>query len=80
MLSRLVVYCELNLVGLVDINVVILGLPSVIPCCSGSCHDLVLDLDSNKGIWGTTKTSCGSMIDVFDRDDSNRELTGQWLP
>lgn len=71
MLPRLVVDRQFDLIGLVDINVVVLGLPSVISGCSGPCHNLVLDLDGNKGIWSATEASCGCVIDVFNRNDSN---------
>lgn len=79
MLPRLVVNCKLDFVRLVHVNIVILGFPSIIFSCPSSRAHLIFDLDGNKCIRGAAEASGRRVINIFDRDDSNRELTGQWF-
>lgn len=72
MLAGLVVNGKLDLICFVHINVVVFSLPPVIAGASSPCHDLVLDLDSNKSIRGATKTPGRCMVDVFDTDNAER--------
>ena len=80
MLGRLVVNGELDFVGPINLDGVILGLPTVQAGGLGTGDYVVLDLDGNEGIGTPTESTSGSMIDIFDGNDADGELAGKRLP
>lgn len=74
-LGGLVVDGKLNLVGLVNINVVIFSFPTVISRRSCSGHDSVLDLNGNESFWASSKSPGSGVIHILDSHDTNGKLT-----
>lgn len=79
MFGGLVVYGQLDLVGLVDFDVVVLGLPAIGSRCLRTRHDGVLDLHGNKRLWASSESPGRSVINILDRYDSNRQLSAEGL-
>lgn len=71
-LAGFIVNGELDLVGLVDVDVVVFGIPAIISGCFGASDDRVFDLDGNKRFGTSRKTTRDGMIHVLDRHDTNR--------
>lgn len=75
--SRFIIDRQLDLVGLVDINIMVLGFPLVGAGGFGAGHDIVFDLDRDVGFGAARKLARGGMIDVLDSLDANGEISGQ---
>lgn len=79
MLARLVVHCELDLVGLVHFKRVILGFPSVVAGGAGPRHDSVFHLDGDERLRAARESSRRGMVHILDSDDPDAERATQWL-
>ena len=79
MFTRLVVDCQFYLVGLVDLNVVVLGFPAVVPrrLCAG--RNSILNFYGHKCFGAAGESRCGSVIDILDCHDSDGKLSTQRL-
>lgn len=79
MLARLIVNRKLELVGLVDLDVVIFRLPSVVARCSRPGDDVILDLDGNERLGAPCKPARGGVVDILNGEDPNHEVAGEGL-
>ncbi|KAH8628855.1 Protein kinase [Alternaria alternata] len=66
MVARLVVYSDLDFVGLVNGKVVDFVCPAVVPCGLCTTLDCVFDLDVDKSFWASTKAPSGCVVDIGD--------------
>ena len=70
MLARLIVNREFYFVRFVNINSVILCLPTIITGRFGSGHHGILDLDGDKSFRSTSESACCEMINLLHGHDS----------
>lgn len=78
--ARLVVDGQLDLVGLVDVDVVVLGVPSIGPGALGTSDDVVFDLDGDEGVGAPGEAAGGGVVDILHGLDADRQLSGEGLP
>jgi hypothetical protein len=77
--SSLVVYSDLDLIGLVDGEVVHFVNPFVVSRWLRAPLDRVLDLYVDECLWSSTKATSGCVIHVGNCLDTQREVSAQWL-
>ena len=64
MIGSLIIYCDLDLVGLVNIEIVDLVQPAVVPGWLRAALDAIFNFDVDKSFWATAKATSGRMINI----------------
>jgi hypothetical protein len=78
-LARLIVYRDLDLVCLVDVEVVYLVHPAVVPRRLSAALDRIFDLDVDKRLWASTKAPSSRVVHIGDRMNAQGEVATQRL-
>lgn len=78
--ASLVVHGDFNLVGLVNVELVVFVDPAVVPGGLSAALDGIFNLDVDESLGASTKATRSGMVNVGNGVDAQREVTAERLP
>jgi len=80
MLTSLVIDSKLDLVGLVNVEIMLLVGEAVVSCRLRATFEVVLYLHDHKRLWSTRKAASRRMIDIGNSVDAYHQVATQRFP
>ena len=79
MIASLVIYRDLDFVRLVNVKLMPLLDPAVVPGGLGAAFDSVFDLDVDESLGSSAEATSGCVIDIGNGVHCKSKMTTQWL-